>query len=170
MIEKETNICKEKAFDKVYKEHVQSLRNFMFFKTKDRDASYDLVQEAFLKLWQNCSKVTPEKAKSYVFTIANNLFLNTVAHKKVQFKYMEGVKRKSDKSTPEFVLEEKEFGEKLQKALNSLTELQRTAFLMSRVEGKKYKEIAIIYNISEKAAGKRVLDALEKLRETIENL
>ncbi|MFT4674274.1 MAG: RNA polymerase sigma factor (sigma-70 family), partial [Saprospiraceae bacterium] len=76
----------------------------------------------------------------------------------------------SDKSTPEFVLEEKEFGEKLQKALNSLTELQRTAFLMSRVEGKKYKEIAIIYNISEKAAGKRVLDALEKLRETIENL
>ncbi len=142
----------------------------MFFKAKDRDASYDLVQEAFLKLWQNCSKVTPEKAKSYVFTIANNLFLNTVAHKKVQFKYMEGVKRTSDKSTPEFVLEEKEFGEKLQKALNSLTELQRTAFLMSRVEGKKYKEIAIIYNISEKAAGKRVLDALEKLRETIENL
>jgi DNA-directed RNA polymerase specialized sigma24 family protein len=38
------------------------------------------------------------------------------------------------------------------------------------VEGKKYREIAAIYNISEKAAGKRVLDALEKLRETIDNL
>ena len=67
-------------------------------------------------------------------------------------------------------MEEKEFGQKLQKALDSLTQLQRTAFLLSRVEGKKYREIAAIYNISEKAAGKRVLDALEKLRETIENL
>lgn len=169
-MEKETTICKEQAFDAVYKTHVQSLRNFMFFKTKDKDASYDLVQEAFLKLWQNCAKVAPGKAKSYVFTIANNLFLNTVAHQKVRFKYVEGAQRKSDHYSPEFLLEEKEFGEKLQNALNSLTELQRTAFLMSRVEGKKYKEIAAIYNISEKAAGKRVLDALEKLRESIENL
>ena len=74
-MEKQTNICQEQAFNKVYKAQAQSLRNFMFFKTKDTDASYDLVQEAFLKLWQNCAKVTPEKAKSYLFTTANNLFL-----------------------------------------------------------------------------------------------
>lgn len=169
-MKEETTICQEKEFDKVYKTHVQSLRNFMFFKTKNEEASYDLVQEAFLKLWQNCSKVTPGKAKSYVFTIANNLFLNTVAHQKVRFKYRGGLQKKVDNNSPEFLLEEKEFGEKLQNALNNLTELQRTAFLMSRVEGMKYKEIAAIYNISEKAAGKRVLDALEKLREHIENL
>jgi RNA polymerase sigma factor (sigma-70 family) len=169
-MEKQTNICQEQAFNKIYKAQAQSLRNFMFFKTKDTDASYDLVQEAFLKLWQNCAKVTPEKAKSYLFTTANNLFLNTVAHKKVQFKFTQGVKKSQDNNSPEFLLEEKEFGQKLQKALDSLTQLQRTAFLLSRVEGKKYREIAAIYNISEKAAGKRVLDALEKLRETIENL
>ncbi|MGK0386593.1 MAG: RNA polymerase sigma factor (sigma-70 family) [Patiriisocius sp.] len=169
-MKKETNICNEQAFDTFYKEQVQSLRNFMFYKTKNQEASYDLAQEAFLKLWQNCSKVAPGKAKSYVFTIANNLFLNTVAHKKVQFKYIDGAERKVNKHTPEFLMEEKQFGEKLQKALDGLTELQRTAFLMSRIDGKKYREIAAIYNISEKAAGKRVLDALEKLRETIENL
>lgn len=169
-MEEKPNICQQEVFNKVYKEQVQSLRNFMFFKTKDRDASYDLVQEAFLKLWQNCGKVSPNKAKSYLFTTANNLFLNTVAHKKVQFKFTQGVKTSQDNNSPEFLLEEKEFGQKLQKALDSLTQLQRTAFLLSRVEGKKYREIAAIYNISEKAAGKRVLDALEKLRETIDNL
>ena len=169
-MEKKPNICQEAVFNKIYKQQVQSLRNFMFFKTKDRAASYDLTQEAFLKLWQNCGKVSPSKAKSYLFTTANNLFLNTVTHKKVQFKFRQGVKKSQDNNSPEFLLEEKEFGQKLQKALNSLTQLQRTAFLLSRVEGKKYKEIAAIYNITEKAAGKRVLDALEKLRKTIENL
>ena len=49
-MEEKPNICQQEVFNKVYKEQVQSLRNFMFFKTKDRDASYDLVQEAFLKL------------------------------------------------------------------------------------------------------------------------
>ena len=169
-MEKKPNICQEAVFNKIYKQQVQSLRNFMFFKTKDTAASYDLTQEAFLKLWQNCGKISPSKAKSYLFTTANNLFLNTVAHKKVQFKFRQGVKKSQDNNSPEFLLEEKEFGQKLQKALNNLTQLQRTAFLLSRVEGKKYKEIAAIYNITEKAAGKRVLDALEKLRETIENL
>ena len=91
-MKKYSNICQEAVFNKIYKEQVQSLRNFMFFKTKSRDASYDLAQEAFLKLWQNCGKVAPNKAKSYLFTTANNLFLNTVAHKKVQFKFTQGVK------------------------------------------------------------------------------
>jgi len=40
--------------------------------------SEDVAQDAFVKLWENCGKVTREKAKSYLFTIANNLFLNKV--------------------------------------------------------------------------------------------
>ncbi|MGJ8666768.1 MAG: RNA polymerase sigma factor [Patiriisocius sp.] len=169
-MEKKNSICDEKTYEAVYKEHSQSLRNFMFFKTKDTASSYDLVQEAFIKLWDNCGKVTPEKAKSFLFTVANNLFLNTVAHKKVRYTYANSVTESSDKQTPEFLLEEKQFGKKLQNALDNLTEIQRTAFLMSRVEGKKYREIAEILDISPKAAGKRVLDALENLRNTIENI
>ena len=137
---KKESVCEERIYDEVYKTYAPSLLNFMFFKCTDRDKSHDLVQEAFIKLWENCSKVSPEKAKSYLFTVANNLFLNTVAHQKVRFRYAE------------------------------ITETQRTAFLMSRIEGKKYREIAEILNISEKAAGKRISDALEALRITIENI
>ena len=67
-------------------------------------------------------------------------------------------------------MEEKEYGERLQKALSDLTEIQRTAFLMSRVEGKKYREIAEILGISEKATGKRIGDALEALRNRLEKI
>jgi RNA polymerase sigma-70 factor (ECF subfamily) len=164
------DICNEAQFDKVYTSLVASLRNFIFFKCGNVDKAQDITQEAFIKLWQNCATVTPEKAKSYVYTVANNLFLNEVAHQKVVFKYRKEVKRSLDHQNPHFLLEEKEYGEKLQHALSLLTEVQRTAFLMSRVEGKKYREIAAILGISEKAAGKRISDALETLRLHIEKI
>jgi len=169
-MEKEKNVCEEMVFDEVYRTHSQSLRNFMFFKTGNDPKSFDLVQEAFIKLWENCAKVAPEKAKSFLFTVANNLFLNTVAHQKVRFSYAKEYTQNPNEQSPQFLLEEKEFGERLEKAIANLTEVQRTAFLLSRVEGKKYREIAEILDISEKAAGKRIHDALETLRQTIEKI
>jgi RNA polymerase sigma-70 factor (ECF subfamily) len=67
-------------------------------------------------------------------------------------------------------MQEKEYYQKLQKALANLTEAQRTAFLLNRVEGKRFKEIAQLLNISTKAVEKRIYGALKKLREDIEEL
>ena len=110
------------------------------------------------------------KGKILLYTVANNLFLNVVAHQKVVFTYQNQKKLRINEQSPQYMLEEKEFGERLSKAIEQLSEVQRTAFLMSRVEGKKYKEIAEILGISEKAAGKRIHDALESLRRSIENI
>lgn len=169
-MKEEKDICKESTFDGIYTAWVVSLRNFIFFKCGNTEKAYDIVQDAFLKLWQNCKKVSPDKAKSYVYTTANNLFLNEIAHQKVVFKFSRSLTNKSDHQDPEFLLEEKQYGERLSQALADLTEIQRTAFLLSRVEGKKYREIAQILGISEKAAGKRVCDALESLRKKIEKI
>ena len=169
-MEEEKDICSEVQFDKMYSALVVSLRNYIFFKCGSKDRAYDITQEAFIKLWQNCAKVTPKKAKSYVYTVATNLFLNEVAHEKVVFNYRKETTSSVNNQNPQYLLEEKEYGEKLQRALSKLTEIQRTAFLMSRVEGKKYREIAEILGISEKAAGKRISDALETLRQHIENI
>ncbi|MEM7087542.1 MAG: RNA polymerase sigma factor [Bacteroidota bacterium] len=169
-MEDEKDICSEVQFDKVYSSLVVSLRNYIYFKCGSKDRAYDIAQEAFIKLWQNCAKVTSKKAKSYVYTVATNLFLNEVAHEKVVFNYRKETTRSINNQSPEYLLEEKEYGEKLQRALSQLTEIQRTAFLMSRVEGKKYREIAETLGISEKAAGKRISDALETLRQHIENI
>jgi RNA polymerase sigma-70 factor (ECF subfamily) len=49
-----------------------------------------------------------------------------------------------------------------------LTEAQRTAFLLHRIEGKKYQEIADMLGISVKAVEKRIHGALVTLREEIE--
>ena len=67
-------------------------------------------------------------------------------------------------------MEENEYMQKLQKAISNLTEAQRTAFLLNKIEGKKHKEIAALLDISTKAVEKRIYGALKKLREDIEEI
>ncbi len=162
--------CNEKKFSDFFLDNSALLRNYMYYKCGDSELANDIVQDAFLKFWDNCKKVIPGKARSFLFTIANNLFLNEYAKSKVALTFKSIPKKNSTHETPEYLLEEKEFGEKLQKALSNLTEAQRTAFLMNRIDGKKYKEIAEILGISVKAVEKRIHNALLSLRKEIENI
>ena len=164
------NICEAKLFERLYKKHSRNLHDFLYYKFGGNLNPQDRVQEAFIKLWQNCGKIAPEKAKSYLFTTANNLMLNAVAHQKVVLKYHKQPQKHSTNESPEFILQEKEYHDKLQNAIANLTEAQRVAFLMNRVEGKRFKEIAELLDISTKAVEKRIYGALKKLREDIEEL
>lgn len=164
------SVCDETLFASIYNKYSVEIHNFLYYKFGERLNPSDKVQEAFIKLWQNCTKVTPNKAKSYLYTIANNLMLNEVAHQKVVLNYKKLPTKKHTNENPEFLLEEQQYMLKLQKALGNLTEAQRTAFLMNRIEGKKHKEIAELLGISTKAVEKRIYGALSKLRETIKEL
>lgn len=163
-----SNTCDKIIFSIFFKSHAKALRNFLFYKYGNKDQAEDLAQEAFIKLWQNCSDVPIEKAKSYLYTIANNSALNGIAHEKVVLKYekeFSGLDKTNE--NPEFILEEKQFGNKLLKAIKNLNETQRVAFLMHRIDGKKYSEIAEELNIGIKAVEKRIHLALLELRKEI---
>ena len=96
--------------------------------------------------------------------------LNEVAHQKVVLKYTKTKPKSYTNESPEFIMQEQEYMEKLQKAIAGLTEAQRVAFLMNRVEGKKFKDIATLLDISTKAVEKRIYGALKKLRKDIDEL
>jgi len=162
--------CNEQRFSDFFRNHAELLRNYIYYKCGENELANDIVQDAFLKFWSNCKKVIPGKAKSYLFTIANNLFLNEYSKSKIVLKFKNAPKKEYTHETPEFILEEKEFNIKLQNALSRLSEAQRTAFLMNRIDGKKYREIAEILNISVKAVEKRIHNALLNLRKEIENI
>lgn len=164
------NICEERIFSSIFNKHSKNLHDFLYYKFGDLLNPKDKVQEAFVKLWQNCTKVSPEKAKSFLFTTANNLMLNEVAHQKVVLKHQQTKPKHYTNESPEFLMQESEYNDKLQKALANLTEAQRAAFMMNRVEGKRFKEIAEILDISTKAVEKRIYGALKKLREDIKEL
>lgn len=164
------NICEERIFSSIFNKHAKDLHNFLYYKFGELLNPKDKVQEAFVKLWENCGKISPDKAKSFVFTTANNMMLNEAAHQKVVLKHQQTKPKRHTNESPEFLMQEKEYMVKLQKALANLTDAQREAFMMNRIEGKRFKEIAQILDISTKAVEKRIYGALEKLRKEIKEL
>lgn len=164
------NVCAEKTFYNTFRTHAQGLRNFLYYKTGSLPRAEDLVQDAFGKLWENCAKVSPEKAKSYLFTVGNNLFLNQVAHEKVKLKFQKQDHPQQSNETPEFIMEVTELRDQLEKAIAQLPDSQRLVFLMNRIDGKKYREIAEELGISQKAVEKRMHKALKELRKVIKQV
>jgi len=162
------SVCEEKVFESAFSTYAETLRNFIYYKCGDTDQADDLVQEAFIKLWNNCAKVPFEKAKSFLYTVINNAFLNEVAHRKVKLRYRQNSSAGITHESPDFILREKEFQQQLEDAIAKLSEKQREVFLLNRIDKKKYYEIAEMLNISVKAVEKRMHAALVSLRKDIE--
>lgn len=163
------NVCEESVFGSIFKATSKTVFNYIYYKFGNEEKAHDAVQEAFVKLWENCGKVSPQKAKSFVYTVANNTYLNVIKAEKVRLKYADK-RLKTTNESPEYIMEENEFKEKLDRALGDLPENQRTTFLLNRIDGKKYAEIAEMEGVSVKAIEKRMHLALKTLREKIDGI
>ncbi len=158
------NVCEERVFQSVFEEHAEKVRNFIYYKCGDLELAEDIAQESFLRLWKRCAKVTFAKAAGFLFTVANNLFLDNTKHQKVVFKYQNTIAKDKVAPNPQFLMEEQEFKETLINAINELPEPVRVVFLMNRIEKMTYKEIAEFMGVSVKTIEKRMHKALVELR------
>ncbi|MFK8162201.1 MAG: RNA polymerase sigma factor [Lewinella sp.] len=159
-------VCKEAVYHTVFQEVAPKLRNFSYYRTGSREIAADIVQDAFLRLWENCAKVLPDKASAWLFRVAENIFFKQKEKEKVVRKYewrMAGPE--PTYASPEEELREKEFQEQLESAIARLPDGAREVFLLNRMDGLKYREIAALLDISQKAVEKRMHRALVELRE-----
>jgi RNA polymerase sigma-70 factor (ECF subfamily) len=136
MTDKAYNECVDNFADGVYRFIVKNIRH-----TED---AQDIVQSAFEKLWVNRAQVLPEKAKSYLFTVAYHQMIDHI--------------RKSNKmplsdeaSIPHQPINQAqtELKELLMRAVNQLNPTQKSLVLLKDYEGYSYQEIAEIMNLSD---------------------
>lgn len=161
------SVCDEKVFNHIFVTHAHDLRNYLYYKFGDLETAEDLVQESFVKLWHNCAKVALIKAKSFLYKIANNAFLDIKRHEKVVLQFKMSKINAANIESPEYILEKKEFLTKIQSTIASLPVKQREVFLLNRIDRKKYSEIAEMLHISVKAVEKRMHKALIIIRKEI---
>jgi len=166
-----TGVCDERIYEGIFREHAPGLFRFLSYKTGNESRARDLMQDSFAKLWEKCADVLPEKAKSFLFTLANNAFLNEVKHDKVRLNYAQSSGFSGlDQESPEYQIRYDEYREQLENAINALPDGQREVFLLNRIEKHTYLEIAEMLDVSVKAIEKRMHKALLKLKDILNPL
>ena len=158
----------EAEFENIFSQWYEPVRNFLYYKSGNIQVAEDIVQDVFMKIWGKREGIRRDTVKPLLYKIANNLFLNRLEHQKVILKFIPANPVNIEVAGPDFELEMKEFDKKLQSALYGLDEKQRTVFLMNRIDGLTYVQIAEILGLSVKAIEKRMEKALAFLKKRIE--
>lgn len=154
-------------FKDIFDKNYEYIRNYLFYLSGDIELSEDLVQDVFLQLWEKRREVKSETLQSYLFTIARNNFLKNVRRQNYDLKFRSTFLMKIENESPGYKLEMKEYDQKLQAAIAGLPEKSRIVFLMNRIDGITYREIAANLDVSVKAVEKQMSKALAILREKL---
>jgi RNA polymerase sigma-70 factor (ECF subfamily) len=155
------NLVSDSDFKRFYLENFTSIRTYIYAKCADIALAEDIAQEAFLRLWNQKDKVSLEKAKSFVFTVSGNLFIDHIRHEKVKNGFNHGFEIKHEIENPHFLIEMNEFKQKLESTIQAMPKGAREVFLLNRIEKLTYQQIADSLGLSIKAIEKRMQKALE---------
>lgn len=173
---KKTDITDFNAIVKEY--HCVIFRTAIGFVHLREDAE-DITQEAFIKAYQNHENFRGEsEISTWLYRITVNLSLNFIAQKQrksflqiTSDLFNNLINSPDDTKNPNELLEESEEKVLIQKAIDSLPEKQRIAFILTRYDDLPQKDVAGIMQISQRAVEQLLLRAKinlnKKLAQTI---
>jgi len=160
---------KYSQFENLYKQHHQVLVNFAMNMVNDSDAAKDIVQEVFVRLWNRREEIEfGPYIKSYLFKAVTNTSLNHLQSNKKRLQIFQTLISRNPiiRDGPN-EMEKKEFQHKVRDAIDKLPPKCKVIFILSKHEGKKYREIAAELNISIKTVENQMGIALKRLREDL---
>ena len=158
----------KKEFKDIYIKHFDSTRKFVFDRCGDKEMASDVAQDVFMKLWEKRSVLKGQDITFFLYKITNDCYIDNY-RRKICFMNLEQsiTTTDCDPFSPDEEMIFNELADSYAKALEQMTEKQRTVFLMSRDDGMKYAEIAGKLRISVKSVEKHISDALRFLRKKL---
>lgn len=159
----------EKAFEYFFKKYTDALYAYALGFLKEKTAAEDVVQDVFVSFWKNRERMTfGGSVYGYLQRLVKNLCVNIRIHEEVERKYREEILHTEEEGEDWRDAEElQRMRQRLFDALDKLPGRCREIFMLSCVEGMKYKEIAKSLGLSENTIKTQVRLGYQKLREEI---
>jgi RNA polymerase sigma-70 factor (ECF subfamily) len=157
-------------FESLFRSSYVSLVRYARSIIKDQDAGEEIVQDLFLRLWQEREKIKIESSlNGYLFRAVHNRCLHWIGHNRIIEKHAQEMayRQTSSVETPSEIIQYKELQAKIARILEKLPERCGKIFCMNRFDGLKYSEIADKLSISVKTVEADMGRALREFRKAL---
>ncbi|GGE52331.1 RNA polymerase sigma-70 factor (family 1) [Pedobacter psychrotolerans] len=154
------------AYAELYERYFSVLYVHARNRLKNSQEAEDVIQEIFLDIWTNCSKICIRTSLiNYLITATKNRVLNLIARHNFEGKYKVtlALDEKFEAITDHLV-REKMLSKLIDHEIDALPPKMRKVFLMSRADHLTYNEIADHLDITEQSVRSHVKNALKVLR------
>jgi len=169
----------EEALEKLYNQYCNQVYNTLIGYTKNEEDAQELLQDVFVTIFNNAGKFQFNSAVStWIYRIAVNKALDFLRKKNTKKRagiftslYIKGSTEiqyeSADFVHPGVKLENKEDAQQLFRAIDTLPENQKTAYILTQVEGLPQKEVADIMKLSRKSVESLIQRAKAGLRKEL---
>lgn len=145
--------------------HSDGLYRFILSHIRNTDTAQDIVQEAFVRLWEKRNGVKATKAKTYLFTTAYHCLIDRVRKDK-KISYGEQHMQEAGYENHH----QPDLQDILHQALQLLTPVQRSVVLLRDYEGYSYDEIGTICELSTAQVKVYIFRARSKMKTYLGNI
>jgi RNA polymerase sigma-70 factor, ECF subfamily len=170
----------EAAFEELVEKYKQPVLNLVYRILRDATESEDLAQNVFVQVFKSADRYRVEaKFSTWLFTIARNLCLNELRRRSRHPAESLDAGTETQEESPARQFEDKrsisapaqllrdELTNKVQEALASLPENQRTAILLFKEQEMSYEEISKILDCSLSATKSLIHRGRETLKQRL---
>jgi RNA polymerase sigma factor, sigma-70 family len=137
--------------------------------TSDRAEAEDVVQETLIRVWNKREEWTQfGSVEAYCLTVARNLAIDRSERKDARaVELTPDMEEASEASGPYERLVNKERMALIHRLINELPEKQRLIMQLRDMEGKSYKEIAVVLSLTEEQVKVNLFRARQKVKQRV---
>lgn len=161
----------KEVFEATFKEFYTPLVNFINKYLNDFEASQEVVQNTFVKIWQNKHKIEiTTSIKSYIYKMCKNSMIDYIRKNKNHIKVdvdnsvLENIEDESHTQLDPYIIRQS-----IEIVLKDFRERSREIFLLNKFEGLNYSEIAEHLNISKRSVEDNISKVMKELKVKLQN-
>jgi len=158
------------SYEELFRKNFKGLSFFAMEYVKDHDIAREIVQDAFVSLWEKRHTIDTDRSpRAYLSSTVRNRCLNYLRDNRKfdrSLLELEGLDLKGGHEEEDHLVTA-ELKVRIEEATESLPEKCREVFIKNRMEHKKYQEIAEEMGISLKTVEAQMSKALRIMREKL---
>jgi RNA polymerase sigma-70 factor (family 1) len=164
---KRVQMGEQDAVRMLFESYYSDLCRFALQWVKDADETEEIVQRFFVELWEKRLQTEIEITfRSYAFAAVRNRCLNFIKHQKVVAEHQTYMKHQNQQG---YEMSHPEMDAVIQRAIQKLPEQCGRVFVLVKIDGLKYAEVAEKLGISTKTIENHMTKALRLLREELKD-